>query len=82
MTVDYRLITWPNANGVRLGFEGGSNNNSETDPGVMVRRISLGPNERPPPTDSKENYSADFFDGLNWYGFRQPATDTAGQEAD
>ena len=77
MTVDYRLITWPNENGVRLGFEGGGSSNS--DPGVMVKRISLGPNELPPPSNPKEVYSADFFDGSNWYGFRQLATDIAGQ---
>jgi hypothetical protein len=78
MTVDYRLIAWPGENGVRLGFEGGGNSNSDSDPGVMVKRISLGPDEQPP-SPPYEVYSADFFDGSTWYGFRQPATDTAGQ---
>jgi hypothetical protein len=69
MTVDYRLITWPNANGVRLGFEGPGTSPDDTA-GVMVKRRSPGIAEPTP----GEQYSADFKDGNTRYGFIIPDT--------
>jgi hypothetical protein len=65
MTVDYRLITWPQANGVGLGFEGPGT--SPDDPAeVMIKRSSWGVAE---PQNGQEGYSASFKDGSVWYGF-------------
>jgi hypothetical protein len=77
MIVDYRCITWPEANGVRLGFEG---------PGkalpqgiVMVKRVSFGPDEPSPDPEHKENYFAIFSDdGQVWDPYIEPTTDNHG----
>ena len=69
-TVDYRLISWPPANGVRLGFEGGPN-----DRGFMVKRVSYRPDEPPNP---KENYFAYFNNGSQWSGNNVPTADSQG----
>jgi len=74
MTVDYRLITWPNANGVRLGFEGGSSGPGSDD-GVMVKRRNEGANQ---PQMPENNYSANFIDGSVWYGGIASTTDNQG----
>jgi hypothetical protein len=68
--VDYRLISWPPANGVRLGFEGGPN-----DQGFMVKRVSFGPDELP---NQGEAYFAFFSDASQWYGNQVTTTDTQG----
>jgi hypothetical protein len=74
MMVDYRLITWPATNGVRLGFEGpGFGPDSYTE--FMVKRRSHGVEE--PPTD-KEVYGADFKEGEEWNGGMVPTADDHG----
>lgn len=74
MTVDYRLITWPNANGVRLGFEG-ANSGPGSDDGVMVKRRNEGANQ---PQMPENNYSANFIDGSVWYGGIASTSDNQG----
>jgi hypothetical protein len=69
-SVDYRLISWPPTNGVRLGFEGGPNDN-----GFMVKRVSFGPDEQP---IQKEDYMAFFTDDSQWYGNLVPTADPQG----
>lgn len=65
MRVDYRLITWPPANDVRLGFEGlGFAPDDYAE--VMIKRISRNPNE--PPNPGKEVYSSAFKENLTWWG--------------
>lgn len=74
MTVDYRLITWPNANGVRLGFEGASSG-PDSDDGVMLKRRNEGANQ---PQMPENNYSVDFATGSGWYGNMLSTTDDHG----
>jgi hypothetical protein len=74
MTVDYRLITWPNANGVRLGFEG-PNGGPGSDEIFMVKRRNEGANQAPWPENT---YSADFNDGSGWAGNIFPTMDDHG----
>lgn len=75
MTVDYRLILWPPANGVRLGFEGpGFSADDYTE--FMIKRISRGADEQPNPT--KEVYAADFKENLTWSGKDVETTDDHG----
>jgi hypothetical protein len=65
MTVDYRLITWPPANGVRLGFEGpGFSADDYIE--FMVKRISRSADEQPDP--SQEVYMAAFKEETTWWG--------------
>jgi hypothetical protein len=65
MTVDYRLITWPPANGVRLGFEGpGFSADDHTE--FMIKRISRGADEPLNPT--QEVYMAAFKEAMTWWG--------------
>lgn len=75
MTVDYRLITWPEANGVRMGFEG-PGFSPDSYAGFMIKRKSYGADEPPTP---KEQYNADFDEGGGWYGFQVPTTDMSGK---
>jgi hypothetical protein len=64
MTVDYRLIIWPPANGVRLGFEGpGFSADDYTE--FMVKRCSRGADE--PPTHEEEYYMAAFKEDSTWW---------------
>jgi hypothetical protein len=63
MTVDYRLITWPPANGARLGFEGPGFSGADYAQ-CMVKRISRGADEQPNP--SKEVFMASFKEGSEW----------------
>jgi hypothetical protein len=73
VTVDYRLIKWPNANGVSIGF----NNDKHFVAGeFVIRRISIPLNQSP---DFKENYKAAFDDGsMPFPIFYVPTTDTNG----
>jgi hypothetical protein len=71
-TVDYRLITWPDANGVRLGFEGPG---ADSDQVFLVKRISWGPYDLP---NIGEVYLAAFESGVEWYGNQAPTVDKAG----
>jgi hypothetical protein len=66
MRVDYHLITWPPANGVRLGFE---------DLTFMLKRVSYGPDEQ---IDSKENYLSTFKEGSTYSWYNVPTTDDHG----
>jgi hypothetical protein len=63
MKVDYRLITWPPANGARLGFEGPGFSGADYAQ-CMVKRISRGADEQPNP--SKEVFMASFKEGSEW----------------
>jgi hypothetical protein len=64
MTVDYRLITWPPANGVRLGFEGpGFSADDYTE--FMIKRVSHGSNEGS--MSGKEAFLAAFKEGADWF---------------
>jgi hypothetical protein len=74
MTVDYRLITWPPDNGVRLGFEGPGFSASDYVE-FMVKRVSFGPDE---PQNPKENYLAMFKEGTQWYGGNWTTADDHG----
>lgn len=72
--VDYRLITWPPANGISIGF---NNDNRLTSGEFVIRRISLGPSD---PTNPKENYKAAFDDGsMPFPFFLVPTTDSSGR---
>jgi hypothetical protein len=66
MRVDYRLITWPPVNGVRLGFE---------DLTFMLKRVSYGPGEL---IDPKENYLSTFKEGSTYSWYNVPTTDDHG----
>jgi hypothetical protein len=72
MTVDYRLITWPPTNGVRLGFEGPG---PDSDQVFLVKRISWGPDEL---QDPQEVYKAFFADGESGSGGQVPTADDHG----
>jgi hypothetical protein len=74
MTVGYRLITWPDANGVRLGFEGASSG-PDSDDGVMLKRRNEGANQ---PQKPENNYSVDFDTISGWYGNILSTTDNQG----
>lgn len=63
MTVDYRLITWPPANGVRLGFEGPGFSGDDYAQ-CMVKRISRGADEQP--NAGEEVFMASFKEGSAW----------------
>ena len=63
MTVDYRLITWPAANGGRLGFEGPGYSGTDYTM-CMVKRISHGADEQPNP--GEEVFAASFKEGAAW----------------
>jgi hypothetical protein len=62
-TLDYRLISWPAANGGRLGFEG-PGFSGEDYTMCMVKRISHGADEEPYP--GEEVFSAAFKEGTEW----------------
>jgi hypothetical protein len=62
-TVDYRLITWPEVNGVSLGFEG-PGHAPDANAECMVKRVSFGLDE---PQNPKERCIANFEDGSVWY---------------
>lgn len=72
--VDYRLITWPNANGVRLGFEG-PNGGPDSNEIFMVKRRNEGANQ---PQIPENTYSADFNDGSGGSGNILSTTDDHG----
>jgi len=74
MTVDYRLITWPKANGVRLGFEG-PNGGPGSDEIFMVKRRNEGANQ---PQIPENTYSAAFNDGSGYSGNILSTTDDHG----
>lgn len=77
MTMDYRLINWPDANGVRLGFEGPGS--LAPNGSVMVKRVSFSTNEPSPDPNKRDNYFALFSeDELVWYGKIVPTTDDHG----
>jgi hypothetical protein len=77
MTMDYRLINWPTANGVRLGFEGPGS--AVPNGSVMVKRVSFSADEPSPDPNNRENYLAAFSaDELAWYGGILPTTDDHG----
>lgn len=76
MTVDYRLITWPPANGVRLGFEGpGFSADDYTE--FMIKRVSRGADEPPNPT--KEVFAAAFKEGTAWSAKEMETENTPGE---
>jgi len=72
-TVDYRLITWPDANGVRLGFEGPA---ADSDQVFLVKRISWGSYDLP---NIGEVYFAAFANGAAWYGNQASTVDNHGK---
>jgi hypothetical protein len=71
-TVDYRLISWPPANGVSLGFEGPSADSNQV---FLIKRISFSADE---PQSPQEVYSASFQNGEDWSGSMVPTTDSQG----
>jgi hypothetical protein len=73
MTVDYRLIAWPEPNGVKLGFEGPGGESS--DQVIIVNRVSWGPDD---PQNPKEVYFASFQDGAGGSGGQVPTADDHG----
>jgi hypothetical protein len=67
--VDYRLITWPSANGISVGFNN-DNHFTVTSGEFVIRRISIGPNE---------NYKAAFDNGYDFQVFLVPTADISGR---
>jgi hypothetical protein len=67
--VDYRLITWPSANGISVGFNN-DNHFTVTSGEFVIRRINIGPNE---------NYKAAFDNGYDFQVFLVPTADISGR---
>jgi hypothetical protein len=76
MTVDYRLITWPAANGGRLGFEGPGYAGTDYTM-CMVKRISHDADEQPNP--GEEVFAAAFKEGTAWSAKEMETENTPGE---
>lgn len=76
MTVDYRLITWPAANGVRLGFEGPGYSGTDYTM-CMVKRVSHGAAEQPNP--GEEAFAVGFKEGSEWSAHEVLTENTPGE---
>jgi hypothetical protein len=76
MTVDYRLITWPAANGGRLGFEGPGYSGTDYTM-CMLKRVSHGVDEQPNP--GEEVFAASFKEGAAWSANEMETENTPGE---